>query len=274
MCFSYMHSPFKTSLILGVGLIGCAANGSPTSEAENASTQTGDVGEALAVGAGCDRGELLAAATGDRRAVLQRGFDWYDQHVPYSQSKYHEGYRTDCSGYVSMCWGLGTSYTTANFSEGSGEDVRLGSFSEMLPGDAAVYRASSHGHVVLFAGWAGGDHSRVCLLQEASTKEGLTFGATTLSYLENNGYKPIRAKNLPAGGDDTGADDPGATGPSDPGPYPPGSNDQNGPMCSPGGGPCASDTDCCSVNDGATCDPDPYQQGVYYCSPPHLDYGP
>ena len=57
-----------------------------------------------------------------RDTVLARGKVWVDKHVPYSQSRYAKvngsriptstpspadvGYRTDCSGFVSMCLGL------------------------------------------------------------------------------------------------------------------------------------------------------------------------
>lgn len=44
---------------------------------------------------------------GARQQVLNRAQTWIDQGgVPYSQSAYHEGYRTDCSGYASMALGL------------------------------------------------------------------------------------------------------------------------------------------------------------------------
>ena len=33
-------------------------------------------------------------------------------NVPYSQTRYYAGYRTDCSGFVSMCWALPSSYNT------------------------------------------------------------------------------------------------------------------------------------------------------------------
>ena len=39
-----------------------------------------------------------------RTTILSRGQDWVDKHVPYSQTGTHDGYRTDCSGFVSMCW--------------------------------------------------------------------------------------------------------------------------------------------------------------------------
>ncbi len=39
-----------------------------------------------------------------RSTIVARGQDWVDKHVPYNQGGSHDGYRTDCSGFVSMCW--------------------------------------------------------------------------------------------------------------------------------------------------------------------------
>src|SRR5688500_18751737 len=51
-----------------------------------------------------------------RAQILERAKTWLDARVPYSQSACHRNqygsYRTDCSGFVSMAWGLHTSFTT------------------------------------------------------------------------------------------------------------------------------------------------------------------
>jgi hypothetical protein len=39
-----------------------------------------------------------------RNTMIARGQSWVDKHVPYNQQGSYEGYRTDCSGFVSMCW--------------------------------------------------------------------------------------------------------------------------------------------------------------------------
>lgn len=41
-----------------------------------------------------------------------RAYRWLSQRISYSQRRWHEGYRTDCSGFGSMIWGLGRSTTT------------------------------------------------------------------------------------------------------------------------------------------------------------------
>src|SRR5262245_11998571 len=94
---------------------------------------SGDVGDSsadLVSGGDCDRNTILASVSGDRKTVIQRGLSWFDQKVPYSQSASHEGYRTDCSGFVSMCWQLGTSFTTADFISGGGDDTLLNSYDD------------------------------------------------------------------------------------------------------------------------------------------------
>jgi len=80
-----------------------------------------------------------------RKAVVSRGAKWVSKRVSYSQSRYYNGYRTDCSGFVSMAWGARTSYTTGTI---SGAARRI-SASQLKPGDAVLYS----GHVVLFVKW-------------------------------------------------------------------------------------------------------------------------
>src|SRR5690348_11217979 len=53
-----------------------------------------------------------------RSEVIARAQYWVDHRVPYSQSAYYPDpqgrtYRTDCSGYVSMAWHLGSSLVTS-----------------------------------------------------------------------------------------------------------------------------------------------------------------
>src|SRR5689334_1088559 len=77
--------------------------------------QVGDDGaeQALTSSGSCDRGKTQQGASGDRLTILQRGFTWLDAHVPYNQGSQYQGYRTDCSGFVSMAWQLGKSETTS-----------------------------------------------------------------------------------------------------------------------------------------------------------------
>ncbi len=54
-----------------------------------------------------------AASPSTERAVVTTGLEataraavWVTRDVPYSQGATFDGYRTDCSGYLSMAWGL------------------------------------------------------------------------------------------------------------------------------------------------------------------------
>lgn len=98
---------------------------------------------------------LLAASSAfaiTRPAVLDRAQSWVDHPVPYSQAKYHLGYRTDCSGYVSMCWATGTSWATSSF---FAVTHRIAT-SDLKPGDAMLKKGY---HIRLFHNWANGSHT-------------------------------------------------------------------------------------------------------------------
>jgi len=108
-----------------------------------------------------------AGGTITRSEVLQRAQSWVDAQVPYSQSTcYPSGtytsdascsipdYREDCSGFVSMAWHLTASLNTGGLPSVS---TKLGSFSQLQPGDILDYTAE---HTILFVGWtnqANGD---------------------------------------------------------------------------------------------------------------------
>jgi hypothetical protein len=184
------------SIVALVGSIGCAVqpqeNLGDTGDESTASAAE----DALTVSCGLSRASILAKATGARKTAIERGFAWYDAHVSYSQSRYHEGYRTDCSGFVSMCWQLGTSFTTADFIDGGGDDFLLPSYSSLVPGDALVHRSGGEGHVVLFLGWSDAAQSAACTLEEESTALDMQFHARTTSSLHSGGYHAIRADAL------------------------------------------------------------------------------
>ena len=52
-----------------------------------------------------------------RDEIINRAQDWVNRKIPYSQTQTTDGYRQDCSGYVSMAWKSSTSgggHTTYN----------------------------------------------------------------------------------------------------------------------------------------------------------------
>lgn len=85
------------------------------------------------------------AAALTRPEVVFRARAWISKGVTYSQSSYFAGYRQDCSGFVSMAWGLGRSYTTRDIATTA---IRV-PYSQLRLGDAVL----QPGHVQVFGGW-------------------------------------------------------------------------------------------------------------------------
>jgi hypothetical protein len=183
-----------SSLLATLVVAGCAAQTSDEELDPNGGDtgETGETSDALSSGCSLSRTNILASASGARRTAIERGFAWYDARVPYSQSRSHGGYRTDCSGFVSMCWQTGTSYTTASYMAGAASSS-LGSYNDLLPADALVYRAGSHGHIVLFLGWNDDAHKSACVLEQASTASDMQLRARGAASLKASGFRPIRA---------------------------------------------------------------------------------
>ena len=107
---------------------------------------------------------LLAPAVASaisRNTVLARAQSWVDSPVKYSQAKHHLGYRTDCSGYVSMCWRTGTSWSTRSFHVVTHKIAK----SQLKPGDAMLKKGY---HIRLFYGWLDAAHTQY-VAYEANT---------------------------------------------------------------------------------------------------------
>ena len=99
-----------------------------------------------------------------RAFIMQRAETWVNKRIPYSQTGWANlagdivtspslGWRRDCSGFASMCWGLSTpgayTWTWRNYGEAIDKAV-------LQPGDALV---SPRNHAVLFGGWADAAHA-------------------------------------------------------------------------------------------------------------------
>ncbi len=119
-----------------------------------------------------------------RAAVIKRAGTWVRHRVPYSQSRYHRGYRQDCSGFVSMAWGLGRSYTTRSISSRA---VRIRKH-QLRPGDAVL----TPGHVAIFGGWANRSKTRYVAYEES------TYGRPALKRVKSyrRGAKALRRKGI------------------------------------------------------------------------------
>ncbi|MBD0674156.1 peptidoglycan-binding protein [Streptomyces sp. CBMA156] len=215
---------------------GTAAAGSATaapsptpggnSAAQSAPTPQGEVSGLYgqAPGARTFAAPRTAAAPLTRAQIIQRAQTWVDQGVPYSMSRYwSDGYRQDCSGFVSMAWGLNSSQTTwtlPNFAERIAKN-------DLQPGDILIYNNSaspqSGSHVTIFGGWA--DSSRTKYIAYEQTGPSTKKRSTPYAYWNNSGsYVPYRYTGLSTGGNGGGSSStafPGA------GSFGPGANNAN-----------------------------------------------
>ncbi|MEU4653756.1 peptidoglycan-binding protein [Streptomyces sp. NPDC023723] len=133
-----------------------------------------------------------------REQIMARAQTWVDAKVPYSMSAYwSDGYRQDCSGYVSMAWGL-----PANEWTGS-----LGTFSdrvtkdELQPGDVLLFHNTADpekgSHVVIFGGWTDSTHTEYVAYEQ--TPPHTRRKATPYAYWNNSAsYLPYRYKGVVA----------------------------------------------------------------------------
>lgn len=125
-----------------------------------------------------------------RSTIIARGQDWVNKKVPYSQSGTHDGYRTDCSGFVSMAWELSkpglTTYTMHTVAHNIAKD-------QLQPGDALNCDSE---HIVLFAGWSDSSKTHYVAMEETRPGEGTVKRVTPYPYWSNQGcFHPIRYNN-------------------------------------------------------------------------------
>jgi hypothetical protein len=128
----------------------------------------------------------FTASSITRDQIMSRAQVWVDQKVPYSQSQTKDGYRQDCSGYVSYAWASSTSgggHVTSNMQEICTKISK----SDMKKGDAILLPST---HVILFGGWIDSD----AFYEYAEHQSGDVCRESTGSYkyFADNGYFPCR----------------------------------------------------------------------------------
>lgn len=120
--------------------------------------------------------------------VISRAQRRVNAPVPYSQREYYGGYRTDCSGYVSMCWKTGTSWSTRSFYRVTHRIP----VSELRRGDAMLKKGY---HIRLFYGWLDEARSTYVAYESAYG----TIAAARVHSLREDldaGYVPVRYDNI------------------------------------------------------------------------------
>ena len=92
-----------------------------------------------------------------RDSIIARGQDWVNKNIPYNKT--YDGYRTDCSGFVSMAWGLPRPGHTTETLGGVSSVI---SKAQLQKGDALLCPGT---HVTLFVDWADGAKSSYVMME-------------------------------------------------------------------------------------------------------------
>ncbi|WP_151476482.1 peptidoglycan-binding protein [Streptomyces albicerus] len=146
-----------------------------------------------------------------RAEIINRAKVWVEAAVPYSMSEYwSDGYRQDCSGYVSMAWNLGGNEWTGSLHT---YGVRI-SKDQLQPGDILLFHNPADpekgSHVVIFGGWT--DYTRSHYLAYEQTRPHTRRQATPYAYWSHSDrYLAYQYKGVRTG---TGGSDPAS--PADP----------------------------------------------------------
>ncbi|MEU2911375.1 peptidoglycan-binding protein [Streptomyces massasporeus] len=133
-----------------------------------------------------------------RTEIINRAKIWVAAKVPYSMSAYwSDGYRQDCSGYVSMAWKLPGNEWTGSLAQ-YGEKI---SKEELQPGDILLFHNASDpeqgSHVTLFGGWTNASHTSYTAYEQA--RPHARRQSTPYAYWSNSDrYVPYRYKGVTA----------------------------------------------------------------------------
>ncbi|MER5275148.1 peptidoglycan-binding protein [Streptomyces sp. NPDC002809] len=140
-----------------------------------------------------------ALRTTTRADIINRAKKWVTAQVPYSMEKYwSDGYRQDCSGYVSMAWNLPGNEWTGSLSTYGTRIAR----EELQPGDILLFHNPADpgkgSHVTIFGGWTDYTHTHYTAYEQ--TKPHTRKQTTPMAYWTNSGsYVAYRYKGLTTG---------------------------------------------------------------------------
>ncbi|MFJ7955333.1 peptidoglycan-binding protein [Streptomyces sp. NPDC096319] len=140
-----------------------------------------------------------------RAEIINRAKTWVSAQVPYSMDKYwSDGYRQDCSGYISMAWNLRSNEWTGSLDRFA---VRIDR-TELQPGDILLFHNPANptrgSHVTVFGGWTDYTHTSYTAYEQ--TKPRTRKQATPMAYWENSDrYVAYRYKGVVSGGTGGGA---------------------------------------------------------------------
>ncbi|MGQ4515644.1 peptidoglycan-binding protein [Streptomyces sp. DW26H14] len=147
---------------------------------------------------GKDSGSTAVPKT-TRAEIISRAKRWVSAQVPYSMTAYwSDGYRQDCSGYVSMAWNLPNNEWTGSL---AGFGVKIDR-ADLQPGDILLFHnpadPNKGSHVTIFGGWTDASHTTYLAYEQ--TPPHTRAQATPMAYWSNSDkYVPYRYKGLTEG---------------------------------------------------------------------------
>lgn len=120
-----------------------------------------------------------------RADIINRAKRWVSAKVPYSMTEYwSDGYRQDCSGYVSMAWNLDGNEWTGSLSRFGTRIDR----DALEPGDILLFHnpadPNKGSHVTIFGGWT--DYTHTYYLAYEQTKPTTLTRSTPMAYWNNS----------------------------------------------------------------------------------------
>ncbi|MGI5324228.1 hypothetical protein [Actinomadura nitritigenes] len=134
-----------------------------------------------------------------RAQVIARAKTWHphtSSRVPYSQTKTHGGYRTDCSGYASMALRLPKPGPNTVGLASSTYSKRI-SMSQLKTGDLVIDAIGSNTtrHVVIFEKWTSSKHTAYWAYEQRG-HYGTDHRTRTYGLSSGSQYKAYRPKNI------------------------------------------------------------------------------
>ncbi|MFJ3904190.1 peptidoglycan-binding protein [Streptomyces sp. NPDC090025] len=144
-----------------------------------------------------------------RAEIINRAKTWVTASVPYSMERYwSDGYRQDCSGYISMAWNLRSNEWTGSLDRFADRIDRA----DLQPGDILLFHNPANptrgSHVTIFGGWT--DYTHTSYIAYEQTKPRTRKQATPLAYWENSDrYLAYRYKGVVSGGSGNAGSGPG-----------------------------------------------------------------
>lgn len=135
-----------------------------------------------------------------RATIIERANFWAKDPVPYSMERTAadpngKQYRADCSGFVSMAWGLKSSLSTVTLPDVAHPIKK----DELKPGDILLKggpgTGGANGHVAIFNGWADDSHTKYHGIEQAG-RTGTAARDIAFPYDQDSSYVPYRLNGL------------------------------------------------------------------------------